>query len=183
MCSDCHSPRDEKGQFIPSQYFEGAMLDFQPMHPVPNWVPAAPPIVGLVGWTSAEAVRFFMTGVDKNGKHAGPPMPPYRMSRQDAEAVVAYLKSLQWRRVVTEYKSSCGNWGFAVEYQLHGRARLFRRKRSSETCQSLLLVLPPNWHLSDPMARAHQEADAQRECGRAGPGAISEDEVLSAAAG
>jgi mono/diheme cytochrome c family protein len=95
MCSDCHSPRDEKGQFIPSQYFEGAMLDFQPMHPVSNWVPAAPPIAGLVGWTSAEAVRFFMTGVDKNGKHAGPPMPPYRMSRQDAEAVVAYLKSLR----------------------------------------------------------------------------------------
>jgi len=95
MCSDCHSPRDEKGQFIPSQYFEGSNLDFEPMHPVPNWVPASPPIAGLPGWTSAEAVRFFMTGVDKNGKHARPPMPSYRMSRQDAEAVVAYLKSLR----------------------------------------------------------------------------------------
>ncbi len=94
MCSDCHSPRDEKGQVIRSRYLEGSVLDFQPMHPVPGWTPASPPIAGLPGWTRAEAVRFFMTGVDNNGKHATPPMPSYRMSRHDAEAVVAYLKSL-----------------------------------------------------------------------------------------
>lgn len=94
MCGDCHSPRNEKGEFIPGRHLEGAVLDFQPMHPVPGWFPASPPIAGLVGWTSAEAVRFFMTGIDKNGKPAGPPMPPYRMSRRDAEAVAAYLKLL-----------------------------------------------------------------------------------------
>jgi mono/diheme cytochrome c family protein len=93
-CGDCHSPRNEKGEFIPSRHFQGAVLDFQPMHPVPGWVPAAPPIAGLVGWTSAEAVKFFMTGIGKSGKPAGPPMPQYRMSRRDAEAVAAYLKSL-----------------------------------------------------------------------------------------
>ncbi|HUZ46905.1 MAG TPA: c-type cytochrome [Terriglobia bacterium] len=98
MCADCHSPRDEKGQFIPSRYLEGTVLDFQPMHPVPGWFAAAPPIAGLPGWTRAEAVRFFMTGVDKYGKHAGPPMPGYRMSRRDAEAVAAYLKSLAAER-------------------------------------------------------------------------------------
>ena len=94
MCGDCHSPRNEKGEFIPSRHLEGTVLDFQPMHPVPGWMPASPPIAGLEGWTSAEAVRFFMTGIDKNGKPAGPPMPAYRMSRRDAKAVTAYLKSL-----------------------------------------------------------------------------------------
>jgi len=94
MCDDCHSPRNEKGEFIPGKRMEGTMLDFQPMHPVPGWAPASPPIAGLVGWTSAEAVRFFMTGIDKSGKPAGPPMSQYRMSRRDAEAVTAYLKSL-----------------------------------------------------------------------------------------
>ena len=94
MCGDCHSPRDEKGEFIPSRYLEGTVLDFQPMHPVPGWIPASPAIAGLPGWTTAESVRFFMTGIDKNGKPAGPPMPQYRMSRRDAEAVTAYLKSL-----------------------------------------------------------------------------------------
>jgi mono/diheme cytochrome c family protein len=95
MCNDCHSPRDEKGEFIPSRHLEGAPLFFAPLHPIPNWAAASPPVAGLRGWTSAEAIKFFMTGVDRNGQHAGPPMPQYRMSRRDAEGVVAYLKSLR----------------------------------------------------------------------------------------
>ena len=95
MCGDCHSPRNEKGEFIPGRHLEGSMLDFHPVHPVPNWAAAAPPIAGLVGWTSAEAIQFFTRGLDRSGQHAAPPMPQYRMSRQDAEAVVAYLKSLR----------------------------------------------------------------------------------------
>jgi len=95
MCRDCHSPRNEKGEFISGRHLAGAPLDFQPLHPVPNWAPAAPPIAGLPGWSTAEAIRFFMTGVAKDGKPASPPMPQYRMSRQDAEAVAAYLKSLR----------------------------------------------------------------------------------------
>jgi hypothetical protein len=35
-----------------------------------------------------------MTGIAYNGLPARPPMPQYRYSRQDAEAIVAYLKSL-----------------------------------------------------------------------------------------
>lgn len=94
LCGDCHSPRNEKGEVIPGRHLEGAVLDFQPLHPVPGWVPASPPIAGLPGWTSAQALMFLMTGIGKDGKPAGPPMPHYRMSRWDAEAVVAYLKSL-----------------------------------------------------------------------------------------
>ncbi len=94
MCGDCHSPRNEKGEFIPNQWLQGTILDFKPMHPVPGWVPASPPIAGLPGWATEQAVRFFMTGIDRSGKSAAPPMPQYRMSRRDAEAVTAYLKSL-----------------------------------------------------------------------------------------
>ncbi len=93
-CGDCHSPHNERGQEIPGRELQGTPLDFQPIHPVPGWFAASPPIAGLVGWTRSEAVHFLMTGVDRSNKHAGPPMPQYRFSRHDAEAVVAYLKSL-----------------------------------------------------------------------------------------
>lgn len=94
MCGDCHSPHNERGQVIAGRELQGAPLDFRPLHPVPGWFAATPPIAGLKGWTKAEVVRFLMTGLDRSNKHPGPPMPHYRMSRRDAEAVVAYLKSL-----------------------------------------------------------------------------------------
>jgi len=94
ICGDCHSPHNQQGQEIPGRELQGTVLDFQPMHPVPGWFAASPPIAGLEGWTQAEAVKFLMTGVDRSSKHAGPPMPQYRFSRHDAEAVAAYLKSM-----------------------------------------------------------------------------------------
>ena len=51
-------------------------------------------IAGLPGWEHEAAVKFFMTGIAYNGLPARPPMPQYRYDRQDAEAIVAYLKSL-----------------------------------------------------------------------------------------
>jgi mono/diheme cytochrome c family protein len=93
-CIDCHSPHNERGEEIAGRELQGAPLSFQSIHPVPGWVPVAPPIAGLEGWTETEAVHFLMTGLDRSNKPPGPPMPPYRLSRHDAEAVVAYLKSL-----------------------------------------------------------------------------------------
>jgi mono/diheme cytochrome c family protein len=93
-CADCHSPRNERGEEIAGRELQGAPLSFQPTHPVPGWVAVGPPIAGLEGWTESEAVHFLMTGLDRSNKRAGPPMPQYRLSRRDAAAVVAYLKSL-----------------------------------------------------------------------------------------
>ena len=56
--------------------------------------PKAPNIAGLPGWETADAVKFLMTGTAFNGLPARPPVPQYRMNKQDAEAVVAYLGSL-----------------------------------------------------------------------------------------
>ncbi|MEJ1973604.1 MAG: hypothetical protein WDM96_14425 [Lacunisphaera sp.] len=64
---------------------------------MPAWAPAAPAIAGLEGFTTEQAVKFLMTGERPSGVAPRPPMPEYRMNRDDAQAVVAYLKSLKQR--------------------------------------------------------------------------------------
>ena len=95
MCIDCHSPRDQKGEFVDQKHLTGAPLAFAATVPMP-WTPVAPKIAGLpAGFTAEDTVHFLMTGERPNGRPAPlPPMPPYRMDRADAEAVTAYLKSL-----------------------------------------------------------------------------------------
>jgi mono/diheme cytochrome c family protein len=93
-CGDCHSPTNEKGEPLPGKDLRGAPLMFKPTVPVPNWADKAPNIAGLPGWEDQAAVKFLMTGIAYNGLGPRPPMPAYRMNKEDAEAVVAYLKSL-----------------------------------------------------------------------------------------
>lgn len=95
LCADCHTPRNERGQFVKEKWLQGSPLPFKPLVEIPNWMGAAPPIAGLDGWTDAEAVKFLTTGKTPDGGVANPPMPEYRFSRQDATAIVAYLKSLK----------------------------------------------------------------------------------------
>lgn len=51
LCADCHSPRDERGQFRRELWMKGAPLPFQPTVPMP-WSPAAPPLAGLPSMTT-----------------------------------------------------------------------------------------------------------------------------------
>lgn len=94
ICGDCHTPRNEKGEPLPGKTLRGTVLSFKPLAPVPVWADKAPNIAGLPGWEDGAAVKFFMTGIAYNDLPGRPPMPQYRMNREDAEAVVAYLKSL-----------------------------------------------------------------------------------------
>lgn len=99
-CSDCHSPRDEKGRFIAGRDLQGAPIDFEPLHPVADWRTAAPPIAGLPqGWSFRQTVHFLETGLMPRGGHAGPPMPPFRFNHHDAVAIAVYLQSLPSREV------------------------------------------------------------------------------------
>jgi len=94
MCTDCHSPRGPKGEFIQERWLQGAPLDFKNTVPMPKWAEVAPPLAGLPGWTEAQIVTLLTTGKDQKGEPPDPPMPPYRMNREDAAAVAAYLNSL-----------------------------------------------------------------------------------------
>jgi len=94
MCIDCHSPRLATGEYDRSRWLMGSPLPFAPSVPMPAWAPAAPSIAGLENYTDEEAVKLMVTGVTPLESPLRPPMPQYRMNADDAEAVVAYLRSL-----------------------------------------------------------------------------------------
>jgi mono/diheme cytochrome c family protein len=94
-CSDCHTPMNDKGEFIQDKWLQGAKLPFGPLVPMPVWAADSPNIAGLPGWDHVQAVKLLMTGLAPNGQPARPPMPQYHMNKTDAEAVVAYLESLK----------------------------------------------------------------------------------------
>ncbi|HLW84784.1 MAG TPA: c-type cytochrome [Candidatus Sulfotelmatobacter sp.] len=95
LCGDCHTPTNEKGEPVKEQWLQGATLGFKPTEPVPGWADKAPNIAGLPGWDKDAAIKFMMTGIAHNGLPSHPPMPQYRFNLQDAQAIVAYLKSLE----------------------------------------------------------------------------------------
>ncbi|MFZ0761188.1 MAG: c-type cytochrome [Candidatus Sulfotelmatobacter sp.] len=94
LCGDCHTPHDDKGEPIQGQWLQGAPIPFKPIVPMPVWAYKSPAIAGLPRWEKEAAIRFFMTGIADSGLPARPPMPQYRFNQPDAEAIVAYLKSL-----------------------------------------------------------------------------------------
>ncbi len=94
MCADCHSPRNERGEFIKASYLGGAPLGFTAAVPMPAWASVAPPIAGLPSMNERQAIVFLTTGKRPDGTTARPPMPEFRFNGDDARAVTAYLRSL-----------------------------------------------------------------------------------------
>lgn len=95
MCVECHSPRDKEGHIIEDQRFLGAPLPVQPPSWVNDWATRAPRNRGLPGYDDAQALRLLMEGaIGRDGKQLRPPMPRFRMSRQDAADVIAYMRSM-----------------------------------------------------------------------------------------
>ena len=95
MCGECHSPRNDKGEYDRSQWLQGELIDYKPTHPMP-FAAIAPPIAGLPTFAKDEAaVKFLEAGTNALGKTALPPMPQFRLNHEDAAAVVAYLRSLK----------------------------------------------------------------------------------------
>jgi mono/diheme cytochrome c family protein len=105
LCQDCHTPRDQKGEYVQSKWLEGAPIGFNPSIEMP-WAGTAPPLAGLDGWTDPQILKFLTTGVDRDGKNPRPPMPSYRFNNADAKAVVAYLRSLKSSNAPVAEKSS-----------------------------------------------------------------------------
>jgi mono/diheme cytochrome c family protein len=95
MCVQCHSPRDDRGTIIPGQEFRGAANPFRPPFPGIPWAIRSVNIRGLGDLPEEAVIRLLTTGIGRNGSPPDPPMPRFRMSQADAEAIVAYLRSLQ----------------------------------------------------------------------------------------
>lgn len=95
MCVQCHSPRDEKGKLIETKLFAGGPVPVVSPWRDTTFAAAAPMIAGFPGYTEKEAIRLLMEGVTREGRTPRPPMPPFRMSAEDARDVVAYLKGLE----------------------------------------------------------------------------------------
>jgi cytochrome c2 len=98
-CQDCHTPKMDNGNLIKSQWMKGATMNITPAAPVAGWHATSPDVTpaGQVWkrWGEEGMVNFLMTGKNPRGGAAGPPMPTYMLKREDAEAIVAFLKSLQ----------------------------------------------------------------------------------------
>ena len=97
MCADCHTPRDQKGQFVEGQWLMGSTLTFAPTVPMPVWANVATPLAGLPTFaTDEEAIALLMTGKRPSAPMPPrPPMPTFQMNHEDASDVVAYLRSLK----------------------------------------------------------------------------------------
>jgi mono/diheme cytochrome c family protein len=94
LCGRCHTPIDSSGEPDPGRLLMGAPVDIQPTAPTREWAIVAPRLAGLPPGTDAQIIRLLMTGISRTGGPPKPPMPQFRMTRPDAEAVLAYLKSL-----------------------------------------------------------------------------------------
>jgi mono/diheme cytochrome c family protein len=95
MCVQCHSPRDTKGELIQGKLLSGARVPLASPWPGEKWAAHAPKIAGLPGWIKEDFVTLLMTGKRPTGEIPRAPMPPFRMTREDAEAIADYLKSLR----------------------------------------------------------------------------------------
>ena len=93
MCGECHTPRRQDGSLDLDRWLGGAPIPVQPPSFVGAWAIEAPRIAGLATYSDEQAMRLFTTGVARNGQPLRPPMPQFRFTRDDAEAVLAYLRA------------------------------------------------------------------------------------------
>ena len=88
-CGDCHTPKDAGGRPDPTKTLKG----------VPKAKPPAPDITASgrlwATWKEDGFYHFLVTGAGPSGQTAKHPMPFYKLRPDDAEAVVAYLKTLK----------------------------------------------------------------------------------------
>jgi len=94
-CINCHTPRDEQGEIVRSNLLKGAPTFFRPAQRMPDWPITCPRIAGSPSATDEQFITLMTTGIWKFGKPLRQPMPEFHMNKEDAEAVLAYLKSLK----------------------------------------------------------------------------------------
>jgi len=98
-CQDCHTPRTPEGKLDESKWMKGAGLNIQPIEPVKKWHKDAPDITPSgklwAKWGEEALVKFMTEGVGPRGTPADPPMSAYKLKKEDARAIIDYLKTLK----------------------------------------------------------------------------------------
>ena len=94
MCVQCHTPRHANGELDRTRLLKGAPVPVPSPFPTQPWAFTAPAIAGLPGFSDEDEITLLTTGRRLGSAAPKPPMPPFRLTREDAEAVVAYLRSL-----------------------------------------------------------------------------------------
>lgn len=94
MCEECHTPRDSGGNLDESRRLQGAPIWITPVHHTTNWAMHAPGLAGFEQFTDEQGEQILEQGVGPNGLPIQPPMHIYHMSHTDAQAIIAYLRSL-----------------------------------------------------------------------------------------
>jgi mono/diheme cytochrome c family protein len=94
MCVECHSGRDEHGRIIPAELYKGGALPPGPQWAV-DWPVRAPRNSGLAGYSDEDGRRLLMQGaISRSGQQLRAPMPRFRMTLQDANDVIAFMRSV-----------------------------------------------------------------------------------------
>ena len=95
MCVQCHTPRNQTGELLETRYLQGGPVPVSaPLNFRIDWAYKAPAIAGLPGYTIQDGIKLLTEGITPDGRVPKAPMPKFRLTRADAEAVVTYLKSL-----------------------------------------------------------------------------------------
>ena len=94
MCEECHTPRDGGGNLDESRRLQGAPIWITPVQHTTNWAMNAPSLAGFEQFTDEQGEQILEQGVGPNGLPIQPPMHIYHMNRADAQAIIAYLRSL-----------------------------------------------------------------------------------------
>ncbi|MGH9666108.1 MAG: c-type cytochrome [Bryobacteraceae bacterium] len=93
-CTRCHTPLTPSGERDRTRWLMGAPIQVRPTYKGPEWALVAPRLAGRPPGTDEEFIRLMTTAIARTGEPPRMPMLRLHMTREDAEAVLAYLKSL-----------------------------------------------------------------------------------------
>ena len=97
-CQECHTPKTDAGDLDTAKMLKGAKLNIAPIATIAGWHAASPDLTSTSAlwqrWGDDGMIKFLETAKNPRGGKAGAPMPAYTMRHEDADAIVAYLKSL-----------------------------------------------------------------------------------------
>ena len=93
LCADCHTPRADSGELDRKQWLAGALIGFAPLAEMP-WASYAPSLGMLNAYSDEQVLDLLMRGLKPDGSRPLPPMPQYRFKADEADAVLAYLRSI-----------------------------------------------------------------------------------------